>query len=220
MSPRRRPGFTLIELLTVIAIIGIMAGVLFPAISSIRKKARQSSAQTAFSQWANALSRYKQAYGFFPNLNPGVPYDTAADTVFTLETQNINTNFVMALSGRKPNGAVMTPVERRTLNRNADEFVAFGKDDFENPSDLTAASFLVDRFGNRSIRVIFDTDSSTRINRIPRPAESMPEEIRPIVGQNGIPARIIIYSTDLGGDFSNAENSEDPSEFAQVLAIQ
>lgn len=203
-----------------IAIIGIMAGVLFPAISSIRKKARQSSAQTAFSQWANALSRYKQAYGFFPNLNPGVPYDTAADTVFTLETQNINTNFVMALSGRKPNGAVMTPVERRTLNRNADEFVAFGKDDFENPTELTAASFLVDRFGNRSIRVIFDTDSSTRINRIPRPAESMPEEIRPIVGQNGIPARIIIYSTDLGGDFSNAENSEDPSEFAQVLAIQ
>ena len=203
-----------------IAIIGIMAGVLFPAISSIRKKARQSSAQTAFSQWANALSRYKQAYGFFPNLNPGVPYDTAADTVFTLETQNINTNFVMALSGRKPNGAVMTPVERRTLNRNADEFVAFGKDYFENPTELTAASFLVDRFGNRSIRVIFDTDSSTRINRIPRPAESMPEEIRPIVGQNGIPARIIIYSTDLGGDFSNAENSEDPSEFAQVLAIQ
>lgn len=203
-----------------IAIIGIMAGVLFPAISSIRKKARQSSAQTAFSQWANALSRYKQAYGFFPNLNPGVPYDTAADTVFTLETQNINTNFVMALSGRKPNGAVMTPVERRTLNRNADEFVAFGKDDFENPTELTATTFLVDRFGNRSIRVIFDTDSSTRINRIARPAESMPEEIRPIVGQNGIPARIIIYSTDLGGDFSNSENSEDPSEFAQVLAIQ
>ena len=48
----------------------------------------------------------------------------------------------------------------------------------------------------------------------------MPEEIRPIVGQNGIPARIIIYSTDLGGDFANAEGSVDPTEFAQVLAIQ
>jgi prepilin-type N-terminal cleavage/methylation domain-containing protein len=220
MTPRRRPGFTLIELLTVIAIIGILAGVLFPAISSIRKKARQSSAQTAFSQWASAMSRYKQAYGFFPNLNPGVTYNTAADTVHLLETQNINNNFVMALSGRKPNGDVMTPVERRTLNRNADEFVAFGKDDFENPAELTPTTFLVDRFGNRNIRVIFDTDSSTRINRINRPAESMPEEIRPIVGQNGIPARIIIYSTDLGGDFANAEGSVDATEFAQVLAIQ
>jgi prepilin-type N-terminal cleavage/methylation domain-containing protein len=220
MTPRRRPGFTLIELLTVIAIIGILAGVMFPAIASIRKKARQSSAQTAFSQWANALSRYKQAYGFYPNINPSVTYNTATDTLYALETQSNNTNFVMALSGRKPNGTVMTPVERRTLNRNADEFVAFGKDDFENPSEMTETSFLVDRFGNRSIRVIFDTDSSTRINRIAKAAESMPEEIRSIVGQNGIPARIIIYSTDLGGDFSNADGSDDASEFAQVLAIQ
>ena len=203
-----------------IAIIGILAGVMFPAIASIRKKARQSSAQTAFAQWANALSRYKQAYGFYPNINPSVTYNTATDTLYALETQSNNTNFVMALSGRKPNGTVMTPVERRTLNRNAEEFVAFGKDDFENPSEMTETSFLVDRFGNRSIRVIFDTDSSTRINRINKAAESMPEEIRSIVGQNGIPARIIIYSTDLGGDFSNADASDDASEFAQVLAIQ
>lgn len=220
MSPRRRPGFTLIELLTVIAIIGILAGAIFPAISSVRKKARQSSAQTVFSQLASALSQYKKEYGFYPNINTGVTYNTAADTLHLLETQGNNNNFVMALSGRKPNGAVMTPVERRTLNRAATDFFAFSKDDFENPTELTDTSLFVDRFGNRNIRVIFDTDSSTRINRIARPAESMPDEIRSIVGQNGIPARIIIYSTDLGGDFSNADGSVDPSEFAQVLAIQ
>jgi len=220
MTPRRRQGFTLIELLTVIAIIGLLAGALFPAISSIRKKARQSSAQTAFSQWVAGVSRYKQTYGFFPNINPGVPYNTSLDTLHVLETQGTNTNFVMALSGRKPTGTLLTPVERRTLNRNGEEFVAFGRDDFENPSELTDTSLLVDRFGNRNIRVIFDTDSSSRINRIPRPAESMPEEIRAIVGQNGIPARVIIYTTDLGGDFSNFESSVDSTEFAQVLAIQ
>ena len=49
MSSRRRPGFTLIELLTAIAIIGVLAAALFPAIGGIRKRARQSSAQTAFS---------------------------------------------------------------------------------------------------------------------------------------------------------------------------
>jgi hypothetical protein len=48
----------------------------------------------------------------------------------------------------------------------------------------------------------------------------MPEEIRAIAEPNGIPARVIIYTTDLLGDFSNIDLSEDPSDFAQVLAIQ
>ncbi len=48
----------------------------------------------------------------------------------------------------------------------------------------------------------------------------MPEEIRAIAGTSGIPARVIIFTTDLLDDFSNAETSVDPSDYAQVLAIQ
>ena len=48
----------------------------------------------------------------------------------------------------------------------------------------------------------------------------MPEDIRAIAETSGIPARVIIYTTDLLGDFSNAESSVDPDDFAQVLAIQ
>ena len=43
-SPRNRKGFTLIELLTVIAIIGILAAVLFPGVQGVMRSAKKNSA--------------------------------------------------------------------------------------------------------------------------------------------------------------------------------
>ena len=218
MTPRRRAGFTLIELLTVIAIIGIMSAALFPAIQGVRKKAKQSSATTAFSQWASGVSRYKQVYGFYPNI--GASYDSTKDSVHKLE-EGANVKFVKALSGRQVTGERLLPQERKDFNRNGEEFCAFGKDDFEDPANLTSTSRLVDRFGNLKIRVIFDTDNNTNISKVlGLPVDSMPEDIRAITLTSGIPARVIIYTTDLLGDFDNVEASEDPGDYAQVLAIQ
>jgi prepilin-type N-terminal cleavage/methylation domain-containing protein len=223
MNPRRRPGFTLIELLTVIAIVGILAGVLFPAISGIRKKARQASAQTAFSQWASGIARYKQVYGFYPNLDaPTAPVFTK-DSWYKLETAKHNLNFVKALSGRDPTGAVMRQSDevRKYINRNTEEFVAFGREDFEDPANLNPGSLLVDRFGNRNIRVIFDTNNDTFLRNIGVPAGGVPPDIVAITGDNGVPARIIIYTTDLGDDYSSKpEDGLSAGDFAQVIAIQ
>jgi prepilin-type N-terminal cleavage/methylation domain-containing protein len=220
MTPRRRPGFTLIELLTVIAIIGILSAALFPAIRGVRKKAQQSSATTAFTQWAGGITRYKQVYGFYPNI--GTAYDSSKDSLHLLEDADTNLKFVKSMSGRLPTGTALPTADRKVLNKTGEEFCSFGKDDFEDPANLTDTSFLVDRFGNRSIRVIFDTDNNTNIRNIvvPKGTDSMPEEIRAIAGTSGIPARVIIYTTDILGDFSNIDLSVDPSDFAQVLAIQ
>jgi prepilin-type N-terminal cleavage/methylation domain-containing protein len=221
MTPRRRAGFTLIELLTVIAIIGILSAALFPAISGVRKKARQSAATTAFTQWAGGITRYKQVYGFYPDLSP--PYASGADSIHYLDKLAVtNSNFVKALSGRLPTGTALTTADRKALNRNGEEFCSFGKDDFEDPANLTPDSKLVDRFGNYNIRVIFDTDNNSNIRNVTpdKGRDSMPEDIRAIADANGIPARVIIYTTDLLNDFSSAEGSVDPGDFAQVLAIQ
>ena len=220
MTPRRRAGFTLIELLTVIAIIGILSAALFPAIRGVRKKAQQSSATTAFTQWAGGITRYKQVYGFYPNI--GTAYDSSKDSLHLLEDPAVNLNFVKAMSGRLPTGTALPIPDRKLLNKTGEEFCSFGKDDFEDPANLTDTSYLVDRFGNRSIRVIFDTDNNTNIRNIvaPKGVDSMPEEIRAIASTSGIPARVIIFTTDILGDFSNAELSVDPDDFAQVLAIQ
>lgn len=219
MSSRRRPGFTLIELLTVIAIIGILAAMLFPAINGIRRKARQASATTAFTQWAGGITRYKQVYGYYPNLTP--PYVSSGDSFHDLGTAAVNQRFVKAISGRLPTGAALSVQDRKELNKNAEEFCSFGKDDFEDPTNFSDNSLLVDRFGNRKIRVILDTDNNTSLRSVSVPAgpESMPEEVRGITSANGIPARIVIYTTDLGNDFESFDGLG-AADFAQVYVIQ
>ena len=55
-------GFTLIELLIVIAIIAILAAILFPVFAAAREKARQSSCASNLKQMGFAVIQYTQDY--------------------------------------------------------------------------------------------------------------------------------------------------------------
>jgi prepilin-type N-terminal cleavage/methylation domain-containing protein len=69
----RRCAFTLIELLTVIGIIAILAAMLFPAFSAVKKRSLINHADTEMAQLETAIDRYKAAYGFYPPDQPGYP---------------------------------------------------------------------------------------------------------------------------------------------------
>lgn len=65
-SHASRSAFTLIELLTVIAIIGILAGLLLPALGKARQKAKIAKAQTEVSSLEAAWKAYFTEYGKWP----------------------------------------------------------------------------------------------------------------------------------------------------------
>jgi prepilin-type N-terminal cleavage/methylation domain-containing protein len=65
-------GFTLIELLTVIAIIAILMGLLFPAVNAVKDNAKKVQAKNDVMQIVAAVKSYYTEYGKYPPLQaPG-----------------------------------------------------------------------------------------------------------------------------------------------------
>lgn len=67
MKNKKNKGFTLIELLVVIAIIGILAAIGLSALTSARKKARDSKRKSDLREVANALELYYSDNGRYPS---------------------------------------------------------------------------------------------------------------------------------------------------------
>ena len=59
-------GFTLIELLTVIAIIAILMGLLFPAVASVKEAAKKAQAKNDCTGIVAAVKQYNSEYGKYP----------------------------------------------------------------------------------------------------------------------------------------------------------
>jgi prepilin-type N-terminal cleavage/methylation domain-containing protein len=77
---KRPAAFTLIEMLVVIAIIGILAALLLPALTSAREKARRVACLNNLNQFSKALESYCADFsGYFP-CYPGYGIDPSSST--------------------------------------------------------------------------------------------------------------------------------------------
>jgi prepilin-type N-terminal cleavage/methylation domain-containing protein len=91
MKTAKRSGFTLIELLVVISIIGILAGILIPALTKAKVAARVAQSKTEIQGLKGAIEQYYSTYQRYPtsqrvrkegvsNFNPDFTYGTWGTT--------------------------------------------------------------------------------------------------------------------------------------------
>jgi prepilin-type N-terminal cleavage/methylation domain-containing protein len=85
----RRRGFTIIEMLVVIAIIGILIGLLMPALSAARERARRTKARAVCVQIETAWKGFLEDHRSFSGLSDG-PMNPAKVDILNAVNNTIN----------------------------------------------------------------------------------------------------------------------------------
>lgn len=142
-----RKAFTLIELLTVIAIIGILAGIIVPTVGAVRERANVAKTKSMFSQWIGAIELFRQEYGYYPNIGTGTESRT-------INIQSSSAEFVSTMQGNNP-----------THNPRGVRFFSFSEDSFQQLPDGTFSDTqLADSFNNTNIRIVMDANRDGTVN--------------------------------------------------------
>jgi prepilin-type N-terminal cleavage/methylation domain-containing protein len=137
----RVAAFTLLELLAVITIIGVLAALVIPTVTSVHASADRVRTRVQFEQWVIACAQFRQEYGYLPVLGTGNKLKTAADTQA----------FVRMLSGRNLDGSEVADSSDLMGNTKRIMFHAFADSELQN-------GLLTDAFGNTEFGVICDMD--------------------------------------------------------------
>ncbi len=146
-TPRNTSAFTLIELLMVIAIIGILAGILIPTVGAVKKQANIAASKSQLSNYVTAIQLFKGEYSYYPFSDAQVPSGA--------NVNSLSDDFTETLSGRDDAGkAVFVGGNRRSIG-----FHSFSESEFFLKDDDTIDdSKIADRFNNTNIFIVVNGD--------------------------------------------------------------
>jgi prepilin-type N-terminal cleavage/methylation domain-containing protein len=160
----RLGAFTLIELLMVIAIVGILAGILIPTVGLVRENANVAASKSQISQYLTAIQSFKSEYGYYPftDLLNG-------EGELDLSDAQKSKQFIETLSARDL--TTFSPVTEGG-NRRRIQFYTFTENEIADGQGTSAVNTVVDRFGNNQIRIVFDLDNNGSVS-VPDPEGSL-----------------------------------------------
>ncbi len=199
----KKRAFTLVELMIVVAIIGVLVGLLFPTISGANKKALASVSKTLLTNIASGLERYNTEYGYFPKF-------LAQRDRINLNDGNNAESLVKTLTGRDAENRPLSQSDRREFNRKNRNFVEFNSNNLVQKTKGGQWK-IVDSFGNPNIYICVDSDNDGFIKQgFPTIADGFSTiEIREIVPnqQMGLRAKTIAFTLKKDAQKATADYS-------------
>ena len=124
-----RAGFTLIELLTVIAVIGVIAAMVFTISGPAKRQQYLKTARAELDQTELALDNFKAQYGVYP------PCNALPSTTYTLpQTNTMFNQLYYELSGVTNNGTYYVTLDGSAQIKVVDVPTAYGVGGFINCS--------------------------------------------------------------------------------------
>lgn len=162
MKYSKRRAFTLIELLMVIAIIGILAGILIPVVGVVKENANIAASKSQLAGYVNAINLFKGDYNYYPFSDL-----LDANERLDLSAEGKSKTFIETLSARTTDTFEKTS---GAGNRRQIEYYSFGQNDFFEGDPSTVQ--LADRFDNTKIFILIDADGNGQIEGVPDPDEA------------------------------------------------